>query len=223
MGDEVVFSTIAQCFAPISEDDWLALTSSSQWSEFLDVSRRAMQDNHSFTHDPKAIETMKKQCPLQTFIASGTVSTLFAPPSYAEKKRFASRHFLGGVPKAAVPIESLYTPWAGASSNKNPLMTGTGFYQGDSALYMKHLVESMGMKIPSQFASYPDHLTVELDLMSVLVRSNLTTEAHQFLTERFSWLTEYRIRLIDIGKEAHFYLGLIDVLLGIRSQQLEVA
>ena len=40
--------------------------------------------------------------------------------------------------------------------------------------------------------------------------------------ERFAWLTDYRQRLIALG-DASFPIALVDVILGIRTQQEEVA
>lgn len=83
---------------------------------------------------------------------------------------------------------------------------------------MKDLVERMGMDVPPQFAACPDHLALELDLAAVLLRSGARDAARQFLSERLAWLTAYRMRLLTLGADAGFYIGLVDVLVGIRTQ-----
>ena len=92
----------------------------------------------------------------------------------------------------------------------SPFSKAEGMYQGDSARYMRDLVERMGMRVPPEFSACPDHLALELDLAAVLLRSGMRDAARQFVLERFSWLTAYRMRLLE------FYIGLVDVLVGMR-------
>ena len=56
-----------------------------------------------------------------------------------------------------------------------------------------------------------------------MLRSGMTSEARTFLRERFAWLTDYRKKLIGLGKEAGFFVGLVDVLIGFCAEQAETA
>ena len=94
---------------------------------------------------------------------------------------------------------------------------------GTSARYMSALAEQLGFGIPSEFSDCPDHLALELDMVAVLLRSGMVDEARTFLSERFNWLTAYRMRLINLGSEANFYVCLCDLLIGIVAEQAEDA
>lgn len=214
--DEML-TVLSSCFAPIEQDDWKQLTTGALWSDFLDAVRRALQDEGSLGERTRPLRRVRTRCPLQEFLSAGEVKALFAPPTYDEKRAFAARHFTGGLPASAVPVESLYTRWTSRKAS-SPFPHGEGMYQGDSAQYMRDLVERMGMSVPPRFAAYPDHLALELDLAAVLLRSGMRDAARQFLAERFGWLTAYRMRLLELDDDAGFYIGLVDVLLGIRAQ-----
>ncbi len=219
MEDEAVFSTLSKCFAPVDESDWKHISGSSAWSEFLDGARRLLQDDRAFGDSVGPLARARRRCPLQEFLSAGEVDALFVPPTCEEKRSFAARHFTGGLPASARPVESLYTTWSSDSSGSSPFPQAKGLYLGDSARYMRMLVESLGLEVPGEFADCPDHLALELDLIAVMLRSGMKAEAKHFLTERFEWLTAYRMRLLSLKTDARFYIGLIDVLVGIRAQQ----
>lgn len=223
MEDDEVFSVMSQCFAPIDESEWHALTKSATWSAFLNGARRSLQDEKTFGCYVGTIERIGRRCPLQDFLSDGEVKALFAPPTFAEKQSFAARHFTGGLPESAVPVESLYGPWMQRDSRETPFAHVGGLYDSDAAHYMRDLIDRMGLSLPTSFASYPDHLAIELDLVAVMLRSGMREEARAFLVERFEWLTAYRMQLMQLHDNASFYIGLIDVILGVRAQQGLVA
>lgn len=219
MEDEAVFSILSKCFAPVEKSDWKEIVESVAWSEFLDGARRLLQDDRAFGSPIVPLTRVRKRCPLQEFLSAGEVDALFMPPSYEEKQAFAACHFTGGLVESALPVESLYTAWSTNAAEKTLYPQAKGLYLGDSARYMKALIESLGMQVPEAFANCPDHLALELDLIAVMVRSDMQAESRSFLVERFDWLTAYRMRLLSLGDEARFYIGLIDVVMGIRAQQ----
>ncbi|MBC5585783.1 molecular chaperone TorD family protein [Eggerthella sp. NSJ-70] len=195
-----VFTVLSICFAPVERDEWEQLVGSALWSDFLDaVARCGSQDEAALAdRDPM-------------------VRALLAPPSYDEKRAFAARHFTGGLPESAVPVESLYTAWSNGSL-PSPFSKAGGMYQGDAARYLRDLVERLGLEVPPQFAACPDHLALELDLVAVLLRSGRGDAALQFAQERFSWLAVYRRRLLELADDARFYIALIDVILDARER-----
>lgn len=215
MEDAAVFSTLAQCFGPVGEDEWNELTDGAQWPEFLAGARRLLQDESPLGAEERPVSGMRARLPLQEFLSARELSALFAPPSYREKHGFAARHFTGGLPDSAVPVESLYRPARPAG----PGEPAGGGYLGDAARYVRDVADGLGLEVPAAFAACPDHLALELDLVAVLLRSGMEGPALAFLTERFGWLTAYRTRLIGLGEDASFYLGLIDLIMGIVAQQ----
>ncbi len=52
-------------------------------------------------------------------------------------------------------------------------------------------------------------------MTAVLLRSGMDHEALTFMRERFAWLESYRQRLLAIGDDAGFYIGLVDAVMGI--------
>lgn len=223
MGDEIVFSTVSKCFASIDRDAWDALTQGAVWADFLDASRSLLQQGAKLGEDESPASRARLSCPLQDFLSVGEVNALFAPPSWENAQSFATLHFTGGLPASAPPIESLYRLPDGSMGPC--ALHGTsglpGSYCGEPARYMRGLVKRMGLSLPPEFADCPDHLSIELDLLAVLLRSGMTHQAHEFLSERFAWLPAFRLRLLGLEDDprARFYVGLVDVLLGVWLQQ----
>lgn len=225
MEDAAVFSVLSKCFGAVDEGEWNCLTESRAWSAFLDGVRRLLQGDAFTCGESAPVRRMHERCPLQDFLSSGEVDALYRPLTFAEKASFAARHFTGGLPESAVPVESLYTAWQLPHETNELFGRAQNLYGGSSARYMEALCASLGLRIPKQFADSADHLALELDLVAVLLRSGMTAQAREFLAERFEWLTAYRMRLLELAAldpDARFYIGLIDVLLGMRAAQ-EVA
>lgn len=213
MEPAALFSVMSKCFAPVDDADWTEITRFAVWSSFLEGSRRALQGEDALA----PAECRPGRCPLEDFLSAGEVEALFAPPTPEEKSAFAARRFTGGLPGSALPVESLYSSW----SRDEGTVFGRqkGLYMGESAQYMRDLLGRMGFEVPAEYAACPDHLALELDLLSVMLRSGMVEQARQFLSERFEWLTAYRMRLLDVGEEARFWVGIVDVLMGLAAQQ----
>lgn len=223
LDDAAVFSILSKCFAPVDKTEWENLSARKAWAEFLDGARFILQNGGSLGLDKSPADYRRgNHAPLQDFLSECEVCALFCPPTYEEKRQFAACHFTGGLPESALPIESLYVNTAKAGDLLSPV-DGKGMYLGTSARYMSALAEQLGFGIPSEFSDCPDHLALELDMVAVLLRSGMVDEARTFLSERFSWLTAYRRRLINLGSEANFYVCLCDLLIGIVAEQAEDA
>ena len=89
----LVFDVVCAGFAPAELDGWNALTGFSAWSEYLDACETIANDECSVLTD---------------VLASGELMALRHPLGFEEVRAFAARHFTGGLPQSAVPVESLY-------------------------------------------------------------------------------------------------------------------
>lgn len=219
MDEASVFSVLSQCFAPVDEAAWRAVSAPVAWNEFLTGARHLLQED-----DPQAdrapILRARASAPLQDFLADEEVRALFAPPTHAEKEGFAARHFIGGLAQSAMPVESLYVPWTQRPGA--PFANQTGLYRADTALYMEDLLARMGLSIPEPLTAYPDHLAVELGAAAALFDAGRADDAWLFLRERTAWLTAYRAHLADAAPNDEltpFHLALVDLTLGICARQ----
>lgn len=211
--DAGVFSTLATLFAPMTRDEWTETTTGTPWQSFVDELRRLSGEGIGCS---RASSLLRRPAALRECLSSEEVRTLYAPPTFEEHRDFAARHFTGGLPASALPIESLYTAWTN-DPRRSPFSETKPMHQGDAALYMRALLDSLGLAIRDDVDLAPDHISLELSTIAELLDSAMTEEARLFLVERFSWLTDYRARLLDIGKEAIFYIALVDAILCIRA------
>ena len=219
MDDAAVFSVLSKCFAPVEKDEWKQLTRSAAWADFTNGVRALLQHDTQFGKSVSPFKRSHGRAPLQEFLSGSEVDELLCPPLFEEKQAFAARHFTGGLPRSAVPVESLYADWE-TPGHVNPLIgKQKGLYLGASARYMRALTGQLGLEVPAEYADCPDHLALELDLVAVLLRSGMDAEARQFLAERFGWLTDYRLKLLALDDDARFYISLVDVILGICAEQ----
>ena len=179
MHNSAVFSLISQLFVEQDQDTYEELTSYTNWQDFLS----------SESLDTALIQALEK------------------PLTYEEHASFCRKHFVGGLPCSAMPVESLYEHSIHASKQG-------ATYLNSSAQYMKDLISSMGLNLPQEFHAFPDHLSLECDMYAMLCEAHLTDEASTFLHERFVWLESYRQHLETLSDEsASFFCNLISVLI----------
>lgn len=133
LDDAAVFSILSKCFAPVDKAEWENLSAREAWAEFLDGARFILQNGGSLGLDKSPADYRRgNHAPLQDFLSECEVCALFCPPTYEEKRQFAARHFTGGLPESALPIESLYVNTAKAGDLLSPV-DGKGMYLGASA------------------------------------------------------------------------------------------
>ncbi len=187
MKDSEVFAVLSQCFVDIDEGEWDRFVA-EQWEPFCGAVARI--ESFGFGADDASPESRP--------------SILPAPPTGAEKGSYARRRYTGGLPSSAMPVESLYAA---------PAQTGSSaaLYRSPCADYMADIASRMGLSIPEEFAACPDHLSLELDLVSVLLRAGASDAARTVVLERLAWLPDYRADL-ERFEDAGFYRALLDCL-----------
>ena len=61
MEDEVMFSVLSTCFAPVDEDEWKRVVAGTAWPDFLDAARRALQDDGALGTSPTPISEARRR------------------------------------------------------------------------------------------------------------------------------------------------------------------
>lgn len=101
------------------------------------------------------------------------------------------------------PVESLYKPWSDDPNAPTKLVNKKGYYMGDSALHMKHLLDHNGFEIPEEFKLMPDHLVIELEFYAFLITEDQHA-AMTFYEEHLDWISDFEKELNKI-KDVPFY------------------
>ena len=97
----------------------------------------------------------------------------------------------GGMPLAALPVESLYKPWDGRAGSPK------GMYLGPSAAKMTALFGALDLELPQEFSAMPDHLSLLLETLSVFLDARNVPEAAEFARAHLDWLADYQVALED--------------------------
>lgn len=211
--DAAVFSKLAALFAPVTQEEWKELSAKTSWESFVDDLRRMSSAGIAGESENPVL---KRAMPLQECLSQDEVRALYAPPSFEERSRFAARHFTGGLPASALPIESLYTVWA-SDPRRSPFSEIKPMHRSDAALYMSDLLAALGLEPSDDYELAPDHISLELATVAALLQDGMVEQARSFLVERFAWLTAYRSRLLELGSDALFFTALVDAILCIRA------
>ena len=121
--------------------------------------------------------------------AGETAGAALALPAWPVRSSFQNELLVPGMPLAAMPVESLYKPWS--SQEGNAFGATRGLYMGDAAQHMSALYRQLSIDVPASFASMPDHLTLELELLSFVLEAGNEDAARQLVRDHFDWLGSY--------------------------------
>ena len=185
-------------FMDVDEDTWETYCSPAAWYEVLDALDRVIDKTRSELNPDvrRALDYL---------------------PCFANHAAFASRAFTGGLPTSALPVESLY---AQADAAITPVDAGANYLQ-QTAYYMRDLTKALGIVIPDDYRSMPDHLAIELTVGAVLLKSIDSPDAspedlqvcreaaRDYLANRFTWLDRYERHLSAISDVPAFYPALV--------------
>lgn len=138
--------------------------------------------------------------------------------SYPEMVEAFNHCFLGIKAPFAPPVESVYKTWTTDQSCQAPHKNQKGYLMGDSALHVKHILDSFGLEIPQEYALMPDHLTILLEIGAFLLRQELPAETRQFIHDHLDWLPDYTQALCQV-EQSRFYLYATEKLQHILSVQ----
>lgn len=127
--------------------------------------------------------------------AGATLGDALALPTWQARSSFQNELLVPGMPLAAMPVESLYKAWS--AQEGNAFGATRGLYLGDPARHLDAVYEQLDIHVPEAFASMPDHLTLELELLALLLVAENDAAARQLATDHFDWLGDYDAALAD--------------------------
>ena len=194
MQTSYALGTIAQLFVAQDSDSYTELTNTEAWAQFL----------------------------AQAEAAGAATDAVSEPLTFEDHDLFCRRHFTGGLPASALPVESLYENNSHVSQSSLCQTAPRGTYMGSSAQYMQKLITALGFGLPTQFNATPDHLSLECDVAAFLQESGQGQNAAEFMAERFLWLPAYKERLSELHDDTKlFFMGLVDVLMACAASHTE--
>ncbi|MGI6450531.1 MAG: TorD/DmsD family molecular chaperone [Desulfitobacteriia bacterium] len=132
--------------------------------------------------------------------------------SYQELLASYNDCFLGVKAASVPPVESVYKVWTTDESYQVPFKKRKGYLMGDSALHIKHILNSLNLEIPPEYELMPDHLTILLELYAFFLRRGFLKEARQFREDHLDWLPDFYAALKQ-EKPKEFYTLLTAVLI----------
>ena len=110
-------------------------------------------------------------------------------PTWPARSSFQNELLVPGMPLAAMPVESLYKAWS--TQQGNAFGATRGLYLGDPARHLSQVYRELAIEVPAEFASMPDHLTLELELLALLLDAGNGEAARQLAADHLDWLDEY--------------------------------
>jgi len=108
-------------------------------------------------------------------------------------------------------VESTYKPWTFDESCPLGFSGEKGLLLGDGALHIQNILQALSLRVPPDFQGTPDHLTLELELLSHLYRFAPEDQIRRFIADHLDWIPNLRKEIQKA--EAGFYGRAVDRLL----------
>lgn len=162
-----LLACIAPFFTRLTDDQYLDAISGESWKRVQDAVACAAHDAEERTRWMSALTPLHAQ----------------------ERETLRDELLVPGLPYAVIPVESLYKPWS--SQEGNAFGATRGLYMGDAARHMSDVYRQLSLDVPEGFSSMPDHLTLELELLSLVLEAGNTAAARQFAHDHLDWLGAY--------------------------------
>lgn len=131
---------------------------------------------------------------------AGECSRLAVPPAFPVIESVQNNLLASGMPLAALPVESLYKQWS--VQKGGDLGASKGLYLGDSAQHIAAVYESLEIVVPDRFAAMPDHLSLLLELLVLLLEQGNGEAACQLAADHLDWLDGYCDLLAERAHDA---------------------
>lgn len=172
-----LLSLIAPLFSSLSEQEYAEVRENPAWDAVCAASSQEAAD-------PAERETLGCACAL---------------PDWPQRSLLQNEVLVSGMPLAAMPVESLYKPWS--SDSRNAYGSQRGLYRGEPARHMQSVYASLDIEVSERFAAMPDHLTLELELLALLLEAGNAAAAATVAFEHLDWLDDYDAALARCARD----------------------
>jgi len=109
------------------------------------------------------------------------------------------------------PVESVYKPWTQDPLCSLPFASERGLLMGDSAIHLLEIYRQTGLDVDEEFKGCPDHIVLELELLSHLYRGATDKEVKKFIEDHLDWISLFKEELTKLHPHP-FYGSLLEVL-----------
>ena len=164
-------------FSSLSEQEYAEVRENPAWDAVCAASSQEAAD-------PAERETLGCACAL---------------PDWPQRSLLQNEVLVSGMPLAAMPVESLYKPWS--SDSRNAYGSQRGLYRGEPARHMQSVYASLDIEVSERFAAMPDHLTLELELLALLLEAGNAAAAATVAFEHLDWLDDYDAALARCARD----------------------
>lgn len=182
-----VYALLAEALAPPLHEGPLARLVADEWAEELSEAMTVLG------------------CPFK--IPVSLLKPAITPAELAEEylQAFSLPHGLG-----IWLVESVYKPWTLDRSAELPFMSEAGWLGGDAASHLRDMMGEMGIELSPEIQATPDHLSAELEIISLLVEEADPDAQATFLAQHLDWLPLLLARCDEAGLGG-FYRALLEL------------
>jgi TorA maturation chaperone TorD len=157
---------------------------------------------------------------LAELIADGAYLPVGGKISLAGLKKDYHRLFSIGSGENVSLVESTYKPWTADKNCPLGFSREKGLLMGDSALHIRDIFRALKLSVPAEFQGTPDHLILELELLSYLYRFASEEQVWRFIEDHLDWISNLRDELEH--RDGGFYGLAVERLLEFLSHEIQV-
>ena len=110
-----------------------------------------------------------------------------------------------------LPVESLFKVWCDVAEDGQPSNAARGLLMGDPAMHMIELYSCFGIALPADFSGQPDHLTLELEFLSILYEKCPDEMVRRFIMDHLDWVPELLMQWREL-QVPDFYVGVAEAI-----------
>lgn len=105
-------------------------------------------------------------------------------------------------------VESTYKAWTSDETCPLSIAGEKGLLMGDPALHILEIFRALGLAVPEEFRSTPDHLVLELEILSWLYRTGTESQARTFIQDHLDWIPDLKRRLDEADAHSFYRLAM---------------